>query len=61
MEENGTYRWSPDKNQSPKPPKKTPDYKKAAAGWRYVGFIPKAQRGTGHIEEMDLIFEKEVE
>ena len=35
--------------------------KKAAAGWRYVGFIPKAQRGTGHIEEMDLIFEKEVE
>lgn len=35
--------------------------KKAAAGWRYVGFIPKAQRGTGHIEEMDLIFEKEVQ
>lgn len=35
--------------------------KKARAGWRYVGFIPKAQRGTGHIEEMDLIFEKEAE
>ena len=33
---------------------------KAKDGWRYVGFIPKSQRGTGHIEEMDLIFEKEV-
>ena len=32
---------------------------KAKAGWRYVGFIPVAQRGTGHIEEMDLVFEKE--
>ena len=29
-------------------------------GWRYVGFIPAVQRGTGHIEEMDLIFEKEM-
>ena len=35
--------------------------KKAQAGWRYVGFIPTAQRGTGHIEEMDLVFEKETE
>ena len=33
--------------------------RKAAEGWRYVGFIPTKQRGTGHIEEMDLIFEKE--
>ena len=35
--------------------------RKAKDGWRYVGFIPTSQRGTGHIEEMDLIFEKEAE
>ena len=29
-------------------------------GWRYVGYIPTRQRGTGHIQELDLIFEKEV-
>lgn len=39
------------------------DYRKiieqrASKGWRYVGFIPTKQRGTGHIEEIDLIFEK---
>ena len=34
--------------------------KKAAEGWRYVGCIPTKQRGTGHTEEFDLIFEKEV-
>ncbi len=33
--------------------------KRAADGWRYVGFIPAKQRGTGHIQQMDLIFEKE--
>lgn len=33
---------------------------RARDGWRYVGFIPTLQRGTGHIEEMDLIFEKEI-
>ena len=32
----------------------------AASGWHYVGYIPVEQRGTGHIEEMDLIFEKEI-
>lgn len=32
--------------------------KRALDGWRYVGFIPTKQRGTGHIEEIDLIFEK---
>mgnify|MGYP001852296659 CR=1 FL=1 len=32
---------------------------RAEEGWRYVGFIPAVQRGTGHIEEMDLVFEKE--
>ena len=34
--------------------------RKAREGWRYVGFVPTRQRGTGHIEEMDLIFEKEI-
>ena len=29
-------------------------------GWRYVGFIPAVQRGTGHVEEMDLVFDKEI-
>ena len=33
--------------------------KRARAGWRYVGYIPTKQRGTGHIQEIDLIFEKE--
>lgn len=42
----------------------TEEYKKvitrrATEGWRYVGFIPAIQRGTGHIEEMDLVFERE--
>ena len=32
---------------------------RAKDGWRYAGFIPAVQRGTGHIEEMDLVFEKE--
>ena len=31
---------------------------RAAHGWRYVGYIPTRQRGTGHIQKMDLIFEK---
>lgn len=33
---------------------------RASEGWRYVGFMPTKQRATGHIEELDLIFEKEV-
>ena len=33
--------------------------KRAKNGWRYVGYIPTKQRGTGHIEEIALIFEKE--
>lgn len=32
----------------------------AANGWRYVGYLPTLQRGTGHVEEMTLIFEKEI-
>ena len=40
------------------------DYQKiiksrAMDGWRFVGTIPATQRATGHIEEMDLVFEKE--
>ena len=34
--------------------------RRAKAGWRYVGFIPTTQFGTGTIVEMDLIFEKEI-
>ena len=33
--------------------------KRAKNGWRYVGYIPTQQRGTGHIQIIDLIFEKE--
>ena len=33
--------------------------KRAGDGWRYVGYIPTKQRGTGHTQEMNLIFEKE--
>lgn len=37
------------------------DYKqiieeRAKNGWRYVGYIPIKQRGTGHIQELELIF-----
>lgn len=34
--------------------------KRAREGWRFVACIPSAQRGNGQIEEMDLVFEKEV-
>jgi len=34
--------------------------RRAASGWRYVGYIPTKQRGTGHVQELDLIFEKEI-
>lgn len=33
--------------------------RRAQAGWRYVGCIPTTQRGSGHTQEMDLVFEKE--
>jgi len=33
--------------------------KRASQGWRYVGFIPAIQWGSGHIGEIDLVFEKE--
>lgn len=34
--------------------------RRASEGWRYVGHIPTKQRGTGHTQELDLIFEKEI-
>ena len=34
---------------------------KAKEGYRYVGWVPTKQRGTGHISEIDLVFEKEIE
>lgn len=35
--------------------------RKAAEGWRFVAAVPSKQRGTGHTQEMDLIFEKELQ
>lgn len=35
--------------------------KMAEKGYRYVGFIPVKQRGTGFISVMDLIFEKKID
>ena len=31
------------------------------AGWEYSGYIPIETRGTGDIETMSLIFQREVE
>ena len=33
--------------------------RRAADGWRYAGWIPASQRGTGHVEKMDLVFVRE--
>lgn len=33
--------------------------RRAENGWRYAGYVPTMQRGTGHIQELELIFEKE--
>ena len=33
--------------------------KRALEGWRYVGYVPVKQPGTGHVQEMDLVFEQE--
>ena len=35
--------------------------RRAAAGWRYVGFLPKVQRAGGFLETMDLVFERVTE
>ena len=34
---------------------------RAAAGWRYVGYLPSVQRASGHIETIELVFEREIE
>lgn len=34
---------------------------RAADGWRYVGWLPTTQRGTGQIDRIDLIFEREAQ
>ena len=41
------------------------DYRKiiderAAAGWRYVGYMPIRESMEGYLRDLDLIFEKEV-
>ena len=33
--------------------------RRAEAGWRYVGFIPRYQRTGGFIETIDLVFERQ--
>ena len=33
--------------------------RRAAAGWRYVGFLPKRQRSGGYMETIDLVFERQ--
>lgn len=33
---------------------------RAKEGWRFAGFIPSKQRATGHIQELDLVFEKKI-
>lgn len=33
--------------------------RRAADGWRYVGFIPKRQRAAGFLETIDLVFERQ--
>lgn len=34
--------------------------RRAREGWRYAGNLPVKQRGTGHVERIALIFEKEI-
>ena len=34
---------------------------RAAEGWRYVVWLPTTQRGTGQIDRIDLIFEREAQ
>lgn len=33
---------------------------RAKEGWIFAGFIPSKQRATGHIQELDLVFEKKI-
>ena len=34
--------------------------RRGAEGWRYVGWLPVKQRATGHVEEIELVFERPV-
>ena len=34
---------------------------RAKDGWRYVRNLPTTQRGTAHVQELELIFEKRIE
>ncbi len=33
--------------------------RRAEAGWKYAGFIPKRQRAGGFIETIDLVFQRQ--
>jgi len=35
--------------------------RRAQEGWRYVGWLPTVQRATGHMEEIELVFERRKE
>ena len=35
--------------------------RRAREGWRYVGWLPTVQRATGHMEEIELVFERRKE
>ena len=35
--------------------------RRAEEGWRYVGWLPTVQRATGHMEEIELVFERRKE
>ena len=34
---------------------------KALEGWRFVTYIPTTQHASGQIDEIDLVFEREVQ
>ncbi len=33
--------------------------RRAAEGWRYAGYVPRRQRGSGYMETIDLVFERQ--
>ena len=35
--------------------------RRAQEGWRYVGWLPTEHRATGHMEEIELVFERRKE
>ncbi len=54
----GRAQWANSKNETTG--HKEAISRRAKDGWRYVGFIPTVQSGTGTVVEMDLVFEKEL-